>query len=575
MRWPLVLLAILAVPVGAAGPLLVGIVADVPGGAAGGDAFAVGSDVAADLGGFTVTDGEDTWTFPPYALPASGVVWAVGNLTDWAAHQGPQPAVEMSGGLRLGNDGDDLALRDPDGAVLDAMAYGDRDPEGVLPAASPGLMLLRDGPAGAWTDTGRAADWVTPRLHRLGESALGRPAFDVDRVTMYSSPDSSFQVLTRLVDGASARLHLHVYELRSAELVDRLVAAKQEHPGLDLQVLVDDNPVGQSSDERHATADALRRVQAAGGRAALAGNGRYDDHHLKVLVADDAVAVQSENWVPSGVPEDPSVGNRGWGAVLHDAEAADWFAAWMHADRDAWDARPFQLAAYDPAFEAPPRRTPRTGDYGPAVEPLDVEGPVRVTPLVSPDHTWDPRADPVAALLAGATSSIRAQQLDLALGAANRLGWSSDDPWTAGLAAAARRGVDVQVLAAAPFSFADDGNQPELDWLASQGVAAGVLDRPGIATLHNKAFVVDGAVVVLGSTNGNHHSRSANREVSVVLESPAAAAWAEALFRSDLDPPSKGRDWSVPGRDLHALPLAPWPTLFALLGVASALRVRR
>ena len=569
--WLLLLLGVL--PAASAAPLIVGVVPDVPGDAAGSEGIAIGAREAVDLAGYVLADGEDEWALPAHQLAAGEVVWIVGNATDWAAHQGPGPVLAVPLGIRLGNDGDDPRLVAPDGTVVDAMAYGDRDPDDRLPGGR--LMLLRDRPAGSWTDSDRAADWSTPRVHRIGESAMDRPAFDVDAVTLYASPDSAFEVLGGLIATATSRLHLHVYELRSAELVDHLVAAKASHPGLDLQVLVDGNPVGQTADERHATADALRRIQAAGGAAVLAGNGRYDDHHLKVLVADGAVAIQSENWVASGVPVDPSTGNRGWGAVLHDADAAAWFAAWMHADRTAWDVSAFDLAAYDPAFTEPPRRDPRTGDYRPTVPPLHVPGPVRVTPLVSPDHTQDPRDDPVAALLAGASARIDVQQLDLALGARNDVGWSSADPWTSALAAAEGRGVPVRVLAAAPFSASDDGNQPELDWLAERGALAQVLDRPGLGTLHNKAFVVDDRLVVLGSTNGNHHSRSENREASVVIESPAAAAWGRALFESDLDPPPTGRDWGVPGDDLRALPVAPWPTLFALMGVAIALRVRR
>jgi cardiolipin synthase A/B len=573
LRWAVATLVF--APLAAAQPLLVGLVPDVPGTNAGGDAIAVSTQASIDLAGHVLADGEGAWAFPARQLEPGEVLWVVGNATAWQEHGGPAPWIVMDPPLRLGDGGDEVFLLDPAGSPLDAVAYGTRDGSGVLPAAVPARMFVRDRAGEAWTDTDRSLDWVTPRMHRLGESALDRPTFQADAVTMYSSPDSSFQTLAGLVGSARDRLHLHVYELRSAELADLLVVAKAGKPALDLQVLVDADPVGADDRDRHATADALRRIQGVGGVAVLAGNGRYDDHHLKVLVADDAVAVQSENWVPSGVPADPSWGNRGWGAVVHDAEAADWFAHWMADDRAAWDARPFVLADFDPTFEAPARRAPRTGEYGPTVAPLRIAGPINVTPLVSPDHTEDPRTDPVAALLDGAGERIVAQHLDLASVARNSLGWSSDDPWLAALLAAPDRGVEVRVQAAAPFASTDAGNQPEIDLLLAGGAEAGVLDRPGLGTLHNKAFVVDGVVVVLGSTNGNHHSRSANREVALVIDSPEAAAWADGLFASDWDPPSAGRDWGVPGDDLHALPPAPWPTLLALLGVARFAWARR
>jgi hypothetical protein len=433
------------------------------------------------------------------------------------------------------------------------------------------LERLRDG--AGWRDTGAAGDWRTPRMHKVGESALDRPTFQVSWLTAYSSPDSSFGVLTALVAGATQRLHLHVYELRSMDLVDALVAAKRAYPGLDLQVLVDADPVGASSADRHATAAALRRIQEAGGRALLAGNGRYDDHHLKVLVADGAVAVQSENWVGAGVPQDPSWGNRGWGLVVHDRAAADWFAAWMQADRDAWDASAFDPATYDPGFREPGRAAPRTGDYGPAVPATELHGSFTVTPVVAPDHTQDPATDPIAAVAASARRRLDVQQLDLSLGGKNALGWSGPDPLADAIAAAAAAGAQVRVQAAGAFAADDTGNADALGWLAQRGAVTATMDRAGIATLHNKGIVADDAVVV-GSLNGNLHSRAQNREVDLVVQGAAVADAFDRLFSSDWSPAPAPRDWGAPARDLHGLPLAPWPILLALMGVVAASRRR-
>jgi cardiolipin synthase A/B len=560
------LLAFLLVPGAAAAPLLVAVVPDLPGSAVGDEGFAVGSTEAFDLTGWSVTDGEGTWSFPAGTRLAAGVpLWVVGNVAAWQAHDGPSPWLDAGpSSLRLANAGDDLALLDPTGRTVDSFVWGDG--QAFDPPQSPGLVLQRRTTTSGWLDTESPVDWRTPRTHRIGESRLDRPTFQADRLTLYASPDSSHAVLTTLIAGARDRLHLHVYELRSMDLVDALVAAKDAHPSLDLQVLVDGNPVGMTLAERHGSADALRRIQAVGGRAVLAGNGRYDDHHLKVLVADDAVAVQSENWVPSGVPADRSWGNRGWGVVVHHAEAADWFAAWMQADRDAWDAAEFDLASFDPTFTPPLRASARSGPYGPAVTPRMVPGPIAVTPIVSPDHTFDPASDPVAAVAAAARHRLLVQQMDLSLRARNTLGWASSDPLTDAVVAATLAGTDVRVLAAAPFAADDTGNADALAWLRDRGVEGRVLDREGLSTLHNKGLVADG-VVVVGSMNGNHHSRSENREVVLLVESSVAADYFTALFEADWGAPRPPRDWSVPGQDLRGLPVAPWPTLLALAAV--------
>lgn len=576
MRTWLALLPLLLLPPAAsAAPLLVGVAPDLPGSWPGDEGFAVGSDAGFDLTGYKVTDGEGTWAFSPGThVDAGGTIWVVGNLETWSRFQGPQPAIAlssgaMSGSFQLGNDGDGIRLLDPTGHTVDAFAWGHAKVagmEGAVGMVSPGMVYLRDRVDGPWVDSDQAHDWVTPRIHRIGESALDQPTFTVSNLTLYASPDSSFQVLSDHIGAARLRLHLHVYELRSASLVDLLVAAKHAHPGLDLQVFVEENPVGQTASERHATADALRSIQAAGGTVTLAGPGRYDDFHLKVLLADDTVAVQSENWVESGVPEDPTTGNRGWGIAVRDAALAGWFSTWMEADRMAWDAAPFNLTRYDPLYEPVARLAPRTGEYGPVAPAKTLAGTFQVTPIVAPDHTQDPRHDPLAALIGTATRLVAAQQLDLATTASNRLSWISADPLAQAFAAAAGRGTNVRVQAAAAFSQDDPGNRGALDDLAAQGVAVSVMARPGIQALHNKGLLVDDAAVV-GSMNGNHHSRSANREVDLLVRGPGVAAYYLSLFDADWDGQARPPDASVIGRDLRALPAAPVPTLLVALAV--------
>lgn len=553
--------------------LLVGVVPDLPGSLPGDEGFAVGCVLACDLSGYRVSDGEGEWTIPSGThLEAGKAAWFVGDTATWATFQGPAPAGAYVAGPRLANDGDELLLQSADGQVMDAFAWGSGSTvhmQESVRSVSPGRVYLRDGTP--WTDTDHARDWMTPRDHRIGESRLDQPVWHVAAVTAYANPDSAFAVLTQLMGTAEHRLHLHVYEFRSMELADAVVAAKSARPNLDVHISVDKTPVGQSATEKRATADALRRIQEVGGHVVLAGPGRYDDYHLKVLVVDDKVAVQSENWVSSGVSVHPTTGNRGWGVVVESPAASNWFASWMSADRTAWDATPFVLSEYDPLFEAPGRATPRTGEYGPQVASRRFEGPITVKPLVSPDHTFDPRQDPLAQAIAGAATRVWAQQLDLTTRARNGIGWESPDPLHEALGNAALRGLDVRVQAAAPFASDDTGNSEALAALSRLGAATDVLDRPGLSALHNKGLLVDDLVLV-GSMNGNHHSRSENREVGILVASPAVAQYFADLFLADWDGRVAPSDWSVIGDDLKSIPWALWPTLFAVLGLASRRR---
>jgi phosphatidylserine/phosphatidylglycerophosphate/cardiolipin synthase-like enzyme len=194
-----------------------------------------------------------------------------------------------------------------------------------------------------------------------------------------------------------------------------------------------------------------------------------------------------------------------------------------------------------------------------------------VRPVVAPDHTADPASDPVVALVAGARERVLAQQLGIGTHASSPLGWSRPDPYLEALAAAARRGVAVTALVQQSFGPGDDGSRPALERLEQAGARVATFRREGVAALHNKGTIVDGAVV-LGSMNANHHSRSANREVSLVLEGPGVAGYFAALFEADLAGGGAPREPGTILRDLKGIPSAPVPILLAALALVACRR---
>ncbi len=528
------ILLVFIVPGVAGAPLLHAVVPDLPGSGPLTEGFAVNAN-GADLSEYSITDGEGTWTLPECA----DVCWFTGNLEAWQTYDGP-PATEWNTSkLALANDGDSLSLLNADGDVIDHVAWGD---EGDLPTASDGKMFLRYGDG-----------WTTPRIHRIGESNIDQPTFNVERLTLYSSPDSTFQVLFDLMQSAKVRLQLHVHDLTHPPLIDALVAAAER--GVDVEVLADGRVPGRSLEEETEEASQWARIRDAGGHVVIVEGGRYNHHHLKVLIADDSVAVQSENWNPTGVPEHPSWGNRGWGVVVHDAAFTDWMADWMADDREAWDAEPLSIAADAPA----PHFAPATGSYVP-VAPVTMTGTFRVTPVVSPDHTAYP-GDPISAAIGQAEVRVWSQQLKMSLTEKSDSGWLEDDRYVAALQSAHGRGVDVQVRLAAPFGYSDTGNTDVASQLSSIGIDAAIWNHGQLGTLHNKGWIIDDTVYV-GSMNGHHAARSANREFGVLLEGNGVADWYAELFLSDTAAPL-----SIPG--------APVPILLVALMVARARRTFR
>jgi len=87
-----------------------------------------------------------------------------------------------------------------------------------------------------------------------------------------------------------------------------------------------------------------------------------------------------------------------------------------------------------------------------------------------------------------------------------------------------KRGVDVQIIV---DDFSTENNALQL--LKDEGIAV-KLD-PANVTTHTKLIIVDGEIVVLGSTNLSFYGLEKNNEVDVILISPEAAESYERYFQ--------------------------------------------
>lgn len=328
---------------------------------------------------------------------------------------------------------------------------------------------------------------VGPRVEKVGESHLPALNFTADESWLFVWPDGR-SVWEEILANTNDRVAIHMYDLRSAWLVNALVTANTTN-----QAALVDHAIGLSPLETSNRAWALNSLAEAGFSVVEPGSSRYRYHHLKVLVADDWVIIQSENGSPSGMPES-GAGNRGWGGAFHSPAMADWFWGWLQDDRSAWDSTKWEPTGTRPAHPLP------SGESI-APKPLQISRPITVRPLVSPDHTIGAIWDEVAG-----SERIWTQQLQIGDWEANRQGWSQPDRFSKILDEAADGQVHVSTHA----------------------------DFPGtqIPRLHNKGIIMDDAVW-FGSMNGNHASRADNREVSVWLEDPEAVSYFEEAFLAD------------------------------------------
>ncbi len=86
------------------------------------------------------------------------------------------------------------------------------------------------------------------------------------------------------------------------------------------------------------------------------------------------------------------------------------------------------------------------------------------------------------------------------------------------LAAAKNRGVDVRVA----MDAWPEGNDRAEKYLKDNNIPVRLIKSDG--TMHSKLIVIDGRIVVVGSTNWSYHSIDKNNEANVVISDARIAA---------------------------------------------------
>ncbi len=512
-----------------------------------------------------------------------GCTWGEGPLAPGSL------AILEGSDLRLANVGGTIHLWDRDGRLQDTLFYGERAlvppgwqgpaaqlyARGSIPASGQIWRRKPDPTTGQPVDTDTAQDWAGD----LADVTQGRRAFFPgwgmwqDQIppstpvtvrgtlTVAVGPEALYPVLAPLLAGARERIWLSLYTFEHPDLAQ--VLAERARAGVQVRLLLEGGPAGGVTElQRWSVAHLLAagvqvRYLDVREDAPPGYRPRYRYLHAKYgLVDGDRVLVGTENpsWesmpVLDGEGRWPS-GRRGIllalaGAHPVVAELARVFAHDWDASLFA-DVREATLAADGPpsGFLLPERPTP----WRPATpfrQPLVLQGGIRVRLLIYPDANAQAQ-DPLLALVARAGPGDRIRWLQLY----EHRHWgpvlsdpvADPNPRIRALLAAARRGAQVRILL---DRFFDDpahprGNRATADYLNGRAQAEGVdlevrLANPTGLGLHAKmALLALGQErwVAVGSLNGGEVSHKLNREVVLVVESPAAYAYLESMFDQD------------------------------------------
>jgi cardiolipin synthase A/B len=296
----------------------------------------------------------------------------------------------------------------------------------------------------------------SPATARACASSTCQPGNGAQNVSVFIEPDARATPILHAIEHATTSVWVESYLLTDTEVIQALESAANR--GVDVRVLLELSPYGEGSVSPQLT---IERLQAAGVKAEGA-NPRFRYTHAKTLVVDRTTAfIMTCNLTLSGLGGSRSATNRDYGII---------------------DTDPADVKEAEAVFQADwARTTPEQPDPNLVVSPVDARS--KLTTLLASAHSQVLLED----------EELVDQQIDVQL------------------EAAAKRGVDVQVVLPAPSGTSANA---ELAPLLAAGVHIRYSSR---LYMHAKMIVEDSSRGFVGSENFSADSLDDNREVGVLL----------------------------------------------------------
>ena len=296
-------------------------------------------------------------------------------------------------------------------------------------------------------------------------------------VSVFVEPDAGETPLLNAIKGATDSIWVEVYLLTDNNVTNALEDAANR--GVDVRVMLEPHPFGG------AAAQPLIDSLNAAGVKAQASNSVFRYTHEKMMLVDDATLyILTANLSRAALGGNGSTKNREYGVI--DTDSKD-VAEVQTIFQDDWD-----------------RKTPPSSAYAQAQL------------VLSPVNS---RAT-LAALIASAKKTLHVEDEEMA-----------DDASEAAMIAAAKRGVNVEVILPKPDTASSD--DPDVPNLLAGGVHVRFITSP---YMHAKLVVADGVLAFTGSENFSATSLDKNRELGIMIDDTQALATFEHTF---------GLDWAV------------------------------
>jgi len=437
------------------------------------------------------------------------------------------PDMEREGRFIMANDGGIVCLKDRYNHTIDVVVYGDASfNEGwkgkAVSRVEEGVVMKRRG----WMDTNTSYEWEYNRTYVIGQSSFNIWHGQVEKGIAFCSPDCSYNVISKEIKEAD-NLYINMYTFTNI-----FIAEEIKKSNTSLKIMLDGNVIGGiPMEERwiawHLSNKGEIRYMMSDEEKGV--HKRYRYNHAKYIIYGKRCIVESANWGLSGLPVDPSYGNREWGICIESKNLSEFMRDVFNYDFNPsfQDSIVFNKSSFThgrPPEDFTPSHFIPSGGYKKKFQPLYVNESFNVTLILSPDNA----EDEILELLDRAEKEILVEQLYI------------DKDWKGGINPFLRKlieknesGVAVYVLMNNNPSYTTSiMNRETAYFLKEKGIKVRMQNKINI---HNKGVVVDGKYALVSSINWGENSVRRNREAGIIVENEKVAKYFSDIFWYDWD----------------------------------------
>lgn len=370
------------------------------------------------------------------------------------------------------------------------------------------------------------------------------PTFQIkDTFIAYASPDSTYAVTSRMINGAKRQIIIGIYDFSADHIKQLLISARNR--GVEVLIMLDlrkgEKDETRIYEELQTFGCKIEQAPSCGNRTAKF----FHSCHEKIIVIDgEWTLIQSGNYSVNSIPpnnEDGGnptnfiTGNRDMGIAIRSAQLSDFFSNLIKSDIEL---QALSITSTEPEF-LEEIKSPNLVELAPQQLPLKLFPSKRLEPKkeisVRPILTPDNYMEEIPEILSKAQKSIYIENQYI----------RGQQPEVSKLLEAIKKAkennsrLDVRIILGKIFGKDDvvkeQTNLAHIESLYGLALDKNIryIDTTRFVHCHNKLIIVDEKSVLVSSQNWSDAGVSTNREAGLYIVYKDLAKYYSSIFESD------------------------------------------